>query len=335
MKKIICIGSSAKDIFFPTDEGVHLDTPEDLTSQKKIAFESGAKYHIETRFESLGGCAVNVACGLKRLGIESFCYTVLGDDLLGEWIKGEMEKEGVDASFVKTENCLTGLSAIIVDKRNGERIIFSNQEANKRLKVIPSEIAEFNWISVTDPNGDWRGVLDTVAEVSAETGAKICFNPRGRNITEDVKKIHQFARKTEVLFVNKDEAIEIIINTGGNVFKDEEVNDEIFLLKELKKTGAKVVVITDGERGAWGYDGEEIFYVEAFRVVAVDSTGAGDSFSSGFLAGYIEGKSIAESLKMGIVNGANVVLHYGGVAGLLRKDEMEKFLNKVEAKKIN
>ena len=137
------------------------------------------------------------------------------------------------------------------------------------------------------------------------------------------------------MFVNKDEAIEIIINTGGNVFKDEEVNDEIFLLKELKKTGVKVVVITDGERGAWGYDGEEIFYVEAFRVVAVDSTGAGDSFSSGFLAGYIEGKSIAESLKMGIVNGANVVLHYGGVAGLLRKDEMEKFLNKVEAKKIN
>ncbi|MEF3691856.1 MAG: carbohydrate kinase family protein [Candidatus Moraniibacteriota bacterium] len=335
MKKIVCIGSSAKDIFFPTDEGVRMDTPEDLTSQKKIAFESGAKYHIETRFESLGGCAVNVACGLKRLGIESFCYTVLGDDLLGEWIRGEMKKEGIDIRLVKTESCLTGLSAIIVDKRNGERIIFSNQEANKRLKVIPTEIAEFGWISVTDPNGDWRGVLDTVAEVSAETGAKICFNPRGRNITEDVGKIYQFAGKTEVLFVNKDEAIEIILNAGKNNFKDEEINDEVFLLKELKKTGAKVVVITDGEKGAWGYDGEDIFYVEALKVAAVDSTGAGDSFSSGFLAGYIEGKSVAESLKMGIINGANVVLYYGGVEGLLKKDEMEKTLNKIEAKKLN
>jgi sugar/nucleoside kinase (ribokinase family) len=73
MEKIICIGSSAKDIFFPTNEGKIFETPKDITSQRKIAFELGAKYHIENRFESLGGCAVNVACGLRRLGIESSC----------------------------------------------------------------------------------------------------------------------------------------------------------------------------------------------------------------------------------------------------------------------
>ena len=68
MKQVICIGSGSKDIFFPTTEGITQETPDDLTAQKKIIFELGAKYHIDNRFESLGGCAVNQACGLRRLG---------------------------------------------------------------------------------------------------------------------------------------------------------------------------------------------------------------------------------------------------------------------------
>ena len=52
--KVICVGSTSKDIFFPTSEGQVVDTPEDLESQKKFVFELGAKYHISDRFESLG-----------------------------------------------------------------------------------------------------------------------------------------------------------------------------------------------------------------------------------------------------------------------------------------
>ncbi len=82
--KIICIGSSSKDIFFPTDEGVILETPEDLTSQRKIAFELGAKFRAEDRYEALGGCAANVAAGLARIGFETEYYTKIGDDDLGK-----------------------------------------------------------------------------------------------------------------------------------------------------------------------------------------------------------------------------------------------------------
>lgn len=335
MSQIICIGSSAKDIFFPTSEGVFLDTPEDITSQKKLAFELGAKYHIDSRFESLGGCAVNVACGLKRLGVESSCYTVLGDDIVGDWIKEGLEKEGIGVDLIKREKCLTGLSAIIVDSRNGERIIFSNQEANKYLKVDPTEIADFPWISVTDPNGDWRGVLQTVLDASDNNGAKISFNPRGRNIMEDVEKVYKFAGKAEIVFLNKDEAIEIIAKINKDKYSSEEINDEIFLLNELKKAGAGVVVITDGSRGAWSFDGTEIIHADILTVQAVDSTGAGDAFSSGFLAGYIKGNDLSKCLKMGIVNGASVVLHYGGIDGLLTEESIIEFLDKIEIQKLS
>ena len=55
MSTIICIGSAAKDIFFPTGEGILLHTPEDVEAQEKVAFEVGAKYQVDDRFESLGG----------------------------------------------------------------------------------------------------------------------------------------------------------------------------------------------------------------------------------------------------------------------------------------
>lgn len=335
MSQIICVGSSSKDIFFPTKEGLVLDTPKDIAAQKKIVFELGAKYHIEDRFESLGGCAVNVACGLRRLGVLSSCYTVLGNDSDGKWIKEELEKEGVEINLIKKVNYSTGLSAIIIDEESGERIIFSNQEANEHLKIESSEISGYPWISVTDPSGDWRGILKDVAEIADKSKAKISFNPRGRNIVEDARAVYNFAGKSEVLFVNKDEAIEIISGINQKLKSDDKIDDENFLLTELKKTGAKVVVITDGRRGAWGYDGGDIFHVYAPEVKAIDATGAGDAFSSGFLAGYINDESLDKSLKMGIANGSNVVLRYGGREGLLNADNIKEFTVKIKIKKLN
>jgi len=92
MNQIICIGSSTKDVFFPINEGDIVETPEDMESQRKIVFELGAKYQVsEGRHESVGGCAANVACGLARLGLKSYCCTRVGDDQSGSWIKKELE----------------------------------------------------------------------------------------------------------------------------------------------------------------------------------------------------------------------------------------------------
>ena len=335
MFQIVCIGSSSKDIFFPTKDGQVLNTPEDITAQKKMVFELGAKYHIDNRFESLGGCAVNVACGLRRLGVSSTCYAALGRDNIGQWIESELKKENVGVDFMQKEDCLTGLSAIVVDENSGERIIFSNQESNERLKINPEEIKNFAWISVTDLSGNWQDALKIIENVFSENAVKISYNPRGRNITEDAQSVYDFAKKTEIFFVNKDEAIELVTLVNTEVKDNEKINDEIFLLDELKKAGAKVVVITDGTRGAWVSDGIDIFHAEVLEVEAVDSTGAGDAFSSGFLAGYISDKNIEECLKMGIANGANVVSYYGAIEGLLHDHNISQFSEKIKVKKIN
>lgn len=319
MQKIICIGSACKDVFFPTDAGKIIETPEDILSQRKIEFELGAKYKIEDRYEALGGCAANVAVGLARLGISAECYAHIGNDRNADWILEEFRKNGVGAELVtKDTDFPSDMSAIVVDKNSGERVIFSNQKASAKLEIIPEKISEAGWIFIGDLHGNWQGDLDLISSVARENEIKLAYNPKQSQIHDDVKKIMQIIAGTTVLFLNKDEALEILSQLVN--FSIADLDDENFLLKELKKLGAQIVVITDGVRGAWASDGGETFFVPGKKVNAVDSTGAGDAFASGFLGAHLKGKTLQECLDWGIANSSSSVQFYGSIEGLLDED---------------
>jgi len=322
MPKIICIGSVCKDIFFPTSEGTLIDTPDDLLSQKKIAFELGAKYKIEERFETIGGCAANVAVGLSKLGVESSCYGIVGGDESGKWIVDQLEKNGVNTESVETmENGKSDLSAIIVDSKSADRVIFSNQKVNGELIVDKERLDEAEWVFIGDLHGEWEDNLDRIFEVSRDGGVKVAFNPRQSNIHDNPKKILECISGTDVLILNKDESMELLSATGDGISKDDLENEE-FLIGKFLALGAKTVVITDGRRGGWAGNGNGIFHSPAKTVDAVDSTGAGDASASGFLAAHIKGKNLEECLSWGITNGTSVVERYGAIEGLLNEEGM-------------
>lgn len=334
MYQIICVGSSSKDIFFPSKEGVIFDTPEDITAQKKIAFELGAKYQIDKIYEAPGGCAANVAQGLARLGIKVACYTKLGKDEVGKWIKSELKKEKVKTNLLQIDkSCKSDVSAIIVDENTGEHVILFNRESNTKLEIFPRKIRNTERIFISALNGEWEKHADTILQTAKEAGIKIIFNPGQRNIQDNPNKVLEIISQAEVLILNKDEAIGIMLAKNKNQ-AELELNDEIFLLKELALISGGVVVLTDGERGSWVLAAGEILSAKVVVEKPVDTLGAGDSFSSGFLAGYIGKKSIEESLKMGLANSANVILYYGAKEGLLTQKNIAEFMEKIEIKKI-
>ena len=328
MNKIICIGSVTKDIIFPINDGEVINTPEDLEAQKKIVFELGAKYQVaQGRHETIGGCAANVACGLAHLGLESFCCTRVGLDQSGEWIKKELEKNGVDISLVQTgTNHQSDLSTIIAHIPSEDRVIFSDRDANEKLEIIPEKIKEIlaEWIFVSSLNGNesenWESKLDKILQLVKEENIKLIFNPGQKNIKKDALNVITAVSQSQILIVNKDEAIEIIEKSGD--FDFEALNDEKFLAEKLHTLGAKVIALTDGARGAWGFDGNEFLHVEARKEKVADTLGAGDAFSSGFVAAQMKGKNLAESLNWGIANSSSVVRFYGAVAGLLNEQKI-------------
>lgn len=334
MFQIICIGSSSKDIFFPTKEGVVFDTPEEITSQKKLAFELGAKYQIEKIFEAPGGCAANVAQGLSRMGLKVACYTKIGKDEVGRWIKDELKKEKVSRKLLQADKaCRSDVSAIIVDEKSGEHIIFFNRESNTKLEIIPRKIKNTQRIFVSALNGEWEKNIDIILEVAKKNNIGILFNPGQRNIKDNPKKVLKIIKHSEVVVLNKDEAIEIILDNGHEI-EESKLNDEIFLIRTIASFNRGVVALTDGENGSWVFKDNSIYFSKIFVKNPVDTLGAGDAFSSGFLAGYVLGKPIEESLKMGIANSTNVILYYGAKEGLIRREFVGDFIAKIKVKKI-
>ena len=330
---IVCIGSSCKDIFFPTEESVIIETPEDLTSQIKIAFELGAKYHIKEIYEAPGGTAANVAQGIARLGVSCGLHSIIGNDLTGSWIKDELKKENVELSLIQTrDDCRSDQSAIIIDTKGKDHVVFFNRDANKKLEVDTEKIKSFQWIFASALNGNWEKSIDDIIRASIDYKLKIAFNPGQENIKSNNEKIIQMIKMSEILILNKDEATEILLKNEAD-FSEEELKEEIFLLNRLKKMGPKIIVLTDGSRGAWGSLAEDVFHCERLVVEALDTLGAGDAFTSGFLAAHLKGKDLEQCLKWGIANGGNVVRFYGAKKGLLREKEIEIETENVRIKK--
>ena len=125
--------------------------------------------------------------------------------------------------------------------------------------------------------------------------------------------------KIDLFNVNRMEAAEF---WGGN-FEEEEV-----LVGKFVKAGTRLLMITDGDRGAGVWKGGKWIKMEAYPNKSIDDTGAGDAFVSGVVAGLLQGRTAEEVLKMGLANGGSVVTRLGAKDGLLYKKEMEKWMKR-------
>jgi len=325
MKQVICIGSGSKDIFFPTSEMKIIDNPGDLTAKKLVAFEYGAKYQIEDRFEAPGGCAANSAQGLSRLGIDVACCCRVGKEYEGTWVIDSLKEEKVDVNLIQIDEIYkTDLSAILVNKDDAERTVFFNRDANEKLEINPS--LEAQWFFVSALNGDWQGNMDKIIKIVATKKIRLAVNPGQANLKENRDKVIELIKNAEVLLLNRDEAIEIV---------NQENDEAKFLLAELSKLGPKIIGMTDGENGSYAYDGEKIFHANPTKENPVDLTGAGDAFGSAFLAAVIKELKTEDALMWGTANGGNTVNFYGAKEGLLNEDQIIEKAKTIEIEEIS
>lgn len=335
MSKVICVGSVAKDLFFPTDEGEFFDTPEDVTAQRKVAFESGAKYQVKDRYEALGGVAANTSVGLSRLGVDVSVYGAIGDDDIGSWIRETFHQEGVALGSLEIfPSAKSDLSSILVFTKEGDRTIFYNRDAAELFQVKAEKFSGASWVVMSALNGNWKENMRETLRGVREAGAKLVVNPGQRNLKDDPALVLEAVALSDILFLNKDEAIELSLYRDPNLSR-EALNDEVTLLRILRNVGAKTIAMTDGMRGAWGMDGTvTVRAVSRNPNRGIETTGAGDAFGSGFLAATVRGESFLNALRWGMANGANVVRYFGSIEGLLRLDGLEIRLGEVDVSEV-
>lgn len=332
MFNVLTIGGAARDIIFITDKGRIISTPQNLTEQKLLAFEYGAKIKSDQVYFSSGGGACNAAVGLSRLGIKTAALLKIGNDQNGTEIIKNLLQEKVETKFIQEDKKTgTSISFIVVDKKSGDRVIFNWRGANSELKVKSEKLKVMNpkWIYLTSLSGDWEKSLAKINNFIKKNKIKLAFNPGSAQIKAGRKKLLEIFKSTEILLLNLDEAIELALSDKKQ--KNKNFNDPINLIKIIREWGPKIVIVTQGLSGAWAGDKENIYYARAASKKRIDTTGAGDGFGSGFLGGFIlSGENIKESLKYAIANSGNVVRHYGAQEGLLAFAKIKSQLNKVK-----
>lgn len=332
--KILTIGGSTVDLIFYTNSGEIINNPSNLTKQKLIAFEYGAKIVANESYFTFGGGAANAAVVFSKLGEFSMkIITRIGADEYGRQVIKNLKNHKIDTSLIQVdEKKGTGFSSIVASGIAKDHVAFLYRGANDSLDLDKSNLnlENFDWIYLTSLSGaKWKKVLDKI--ITSEK-TNFAWNPGEKQIKAGLSELKKYLAKTDILLVNKDEATELVLSNEASKKMGPKWLGEVYnLLKVLGGYGPKVIVITDGKNGAYAWDQNKSYYIKAFdrdEKNIVDTTGAGDAFCASFLAGYLyyEG-NIDKALKLGIVNSAHNLTGVGAQNPLLTRKEAEKLMN--------
>jgi len=306
MFDIISVGSAVMDLI--------LRSP---SLQPGEPLPAGGKIEVEELFLASGGGGSNTAAGFARLGLKTACIARFGDDLFGQFLLKDLEKEKFDKKYlIERKGDITDCSVIIV-YADGSRVILVHRGKTRVDETIfPwTALGETKWFYIASLEGN-VDLLTKVVEKSMEKGIKLALNPGSRELKEK-DKLLSFFPKIEALIINLEEAI---------FFTGEQSED--LALKKISQIGPKIVVVTKGKNGAHLFSEGKHLFSEVFSGPIIDELGAGDGFSSGFVAGLVKGFPLEKILKMGMANGKSVVTKLGAKHGLLDERGMEDWLGR-------
>jgi sugar/nucleoside kinase (ribokinase family) len=252
-----------------------------------------------------GGTA-NVSVWASRLGINSKFVGKIGSDLLGFAYKKDLVSENViDLTIMDKDDHPTGICISLVDE-NGERTMITNrgandfwtmEEMNSNIDgILSSSILYVTGFSLISSKN--FKVLSSILRRASKEDIQIWFNPGASNIID--KRFRKLiTRYVYGLILNLDEAKQLT-NEDGDDVKD-----------ELKKL-VDFFVLTMGEKGCIVFENNKNIFTPAYKVKEiVDTTGAGDAFAAGFLAGLLKGSDAEECSKLGHKIAAEVIQRYG------------------------
>ncbi|KKQ61587.1 MAG: Carbohydrate/purine kinase pfkB family protein [Parcubacteria group bacterium GW2011_GWE2_38_18] len=320
----ITIGGATEDMLIFTDEGILFDNKKDVLRQKLLAFEYGAKIKVNKVFSGFGGGAANAAVAFSRLGLKTACLAAVGADSRGDAIVKNFKKEKISVSLIqKIANETSGYTPIIVNN-DGEHITFSIRGANSKLKLSDADLKNLQNtknIYLTSLSMNWKGILDRVFSLK---NVMIAWNPGHIQLNAGKAALSKYLAKTGILILNIDEARELVCsdksvkNCNPAIFDNAEE-----LLRILKSWGSEIVVITQSEKGATAYNGNDFFHIPAVKnKINLNTVGVGDAFGSTLAAGLYRTGDIKKSLKMAALNASSVVKKYGAQSGLMTKKQI-------------
>lgn len=311
----IAIGDTTTDAFIRLKEAsVHCDVNRERC---EICMKFADKIPYEDVFviPAVGNSA-NAAVAAARLGLKSALVANVGDDFHGKECIKVFKKEGVGTTFVrKNRNAKTNYHYVLWYE--DDRTILVKHE--KYEYALPN-IGEPKWIYLSSMGGDADNLYPIIAEyLKAHPNVKLAFQPGTYQMKLGVERLKDIYNRTELFFCNKEESQRILKTEEEDIKK---------LLSGIRALGPKMVVITDGPKGAYTDDGTTQLFMPPYPdpKPPYERTGAGDAFSSTLNAAIILGLPLADALRWAPINSMSVVQYVGAREGLLTREKIEEYL---------
>lgn len=299
MSKILVVGSSNTDMVVKSDR---IPKPGETVL--------GGEF-----FSFPGGKGANQAVAAARLGGEVTFLAKVGNDNLGIAAVEELRKEGIDVSRIITASDIhSGIALILVDQK-GENSISVAYGANRRfsqLDILENQDlirnAEVILVQLEIP----LEAVETVVELAQRFGKPVILNPAPAQFLSD-----ELISKIFMLTPNETEA-ELL--TGIPV---RDLASAEQAARALHKKGAKGVIITLGAAGAFLLTKDIAELIPSSKVVAVDTTAAGDTFNGALAVALVEGMEIRDAVRFANRAAAISVTRMGAQSSLPFRGELD------------
>ncbi len=307
MAKVIGIGSALVDLLIKLEDDQllnELNLPKGsmtlVDEQTKELIASKAT-HLENEMVS-GGSAANTIHGLAQIGVQTAFLGTVGVDATGDFFCKDLEKSMIKPMLHRSSTA-SGIASTLVSK-DGERTFGTYLGASVELSGTQLKDEDFKDFDILHVEGYIvynHELLETVLRKAKQAGLKISLDLASYNVVEDnldfLKKMLE--KYVDIIFANEEEA---------RAFTGE--SDPKKALNILAKN-AELTIVKIGQNGSLVKYDETIYKIQPVLTEAIDTTGAGDVYASGFLYGFINDMGIMNAGYLGSLMASKVIETYG------------------------
>ena len=316
---VLSVGNVVTDVFIRLLDNEA--TVEKTSDGLKLSMAYSTKVPFDhSEVVAAVGNASNASVAFAKLGLKSGLVANVGDAAGGREILATLQHANVDTRFVHINPGRKSQSHFVLWYKE-ERTILVRDKVDfdyhwPRFRIIDIP----KWVYFSSVGKQAIEYDDAIVSwLEAHPPIKLALQPGTFQIQTGTKRLKRLYQRAEILAVNREEATTI---SGGNHA------DLHGLLDKLHELGPKIVVISDGHNGAYASDGTNRYKMPIYPdpKPPFERTGAGDAFTSTFVAAIMRGADIQGALLWAPINAMSVVQKVGAQAGLLSEYEINHFL---------
>ena len=302
MAKVLGIGNALVDIMTRLDHDEHLERfklPKgSMTLADEILVEevTRATLHLE-KIQSSGGSAANTINGLAKLGVETAFMGKVGKDEVGDFFHEDLVKNKINPILYFSDN--PSGQAIALVSPDSERTFATYLGAAVELAADDLKAEDFQGYDYFHIEGylvQNHALIEMALKLAKENGLKVSLDLASYNVVEsNLEFLKKVVREyVDILFANEEEARAYTGKTPGEALH--EMGDQV-----------EIAIVKTGNKGSMIKKGDDRIAVDIIPVKALDTTGAGDLYASGFLYGLSMEFPLDKCGKIGAILGGNVI----------------------------